>query len=99
MPLLPLIMTKLAIAALLGIAANLAPTPPTEQPELAPAQIDTVHLVAWRTTIERNSRDRIYHRIYGYVLSEGNDLGFDLVRRDGSERPAYQWLRSWTRHR
>lgn len=66
---------------------------------LTAAQIDAVHKDSWRGSIERNSRDRVYERIYGHVLSEGRDLGFDLVRRDGSERPAYQWLKSWTRQR
>lgn len=64
---------------------------------LTPAQIDTAQLIAWRTSIESNDRNRVYDRIYGYVLTEGKDLGFDLVRRDGSQRPTYRWLKSWMR--
>jgi hypothetical protein len=64
---------------------------------LTRAQIDTAHLEAWRTSIEGNERERLYDRIYGYVLAEGKDLGFDLVRLDGSPRPAYRWLKSWMR--
>jgi hypothetical protein len=64
---------------------------------LTAAQIDTAQLQAWQTSIEGNSRARVYDRIYGYVLTEGKDLGFDLVRLDGSGRPAYQWLKLWMR--
>lgn len=69
---------------------------PAELP-LRPAQVDTVHLEAWKTTIEANKSAPVYDRIYGHVLAEGKDLGFALVRVDGSTRPAYQWLRSWIR--
>jgi hypothetical protein len=62
---------------------------------LTPAQIDSAQLEAWRTSVEGNARDHLYDRIYGYVLAEGKDLGFDLIRVDGSPRPAYLWLRSW----
>jgi hypothetical protein len=64
---------------------------------LSSAQIDAAQLEAWRTSIEGNEREHVYDRIYGYVLAEGRDLGFDLVRLDGSPRPAYQWLKSWMR--
>jgi hypothetical protein len=69
---------------------------PAGQP-LMPAQVDTVHLEAWKTSIEANFSAPMYDRIYGHVLAEGKDLGFALVRVDGSTRPAYQWLRSWMR--
>jgi hypothetical protein len=65
--------------------------------ELTPAQVDSVHLTAWRTSIEENRRARIYDRIYGYVLQEGKDLGFGLIRPDDSPRPAYLWLKTWSR--
>lgn len=63
---------------------------------LQPAQIDSAQLEAWRTCVEGNEREHVYDRIYGYVLAEGKDLGFDLIRVDGSPRPAYQWLKSWS---
>jgi hypothetical protein len=66
---------------------------------LVARQVDSVQLDGWRTSIERNTRERIYQRSYGYVLSEGKDLGFDLIRADGSLRPVYLWLKSWTRAR
>jgi hypothetical protein len=66
---------------------------------LSRGQIDSVQLEAWRTSIEGNERWRTYDRIYGYVLADGKDLGFNLIRLDGSPRPAYQWLKLWCRHR
>ena len=69
--------------------------PPT--PGLLPAQVDRAHLEAWRSCIEANDRRPVYDRIYGHVLTEGNDLGFGLIRADGSARPAYRWLKSWMR--
>jgi hypothetical protein len=63
---------------------------------LTPAQVDSAQLEAWRTSIEGNAREHRYDRIYGYVLAEGRDLGFDLIRVDGSPRPAYRWLKSWS---
>jgi hypothetical protein len=64
---------------------------------LGPAQVDSVQLEAWKTSIEANANQAVYARTYGYVLAEGKDLGFDLIRVDGSARPTYQWLRSWMR--
>ncbi len=69
------------------------------EPGLLPAQVDRAHLEAWKSCIEANDRRPVYGRIYGHVLMEGNDLGFGLVRVDGSARPAYRWLRSWMRAR
>jgi hypothetical protein len=66
---------------------------------LVAGQVDSVQLVAWQTSVEWNTRERVYQRSYGYVLSEGKDLGFGLVRADGSLRPVYRWLKSWTRTR
>jgi hypothetical protein len=66
---------------------------------LTPTQADSIHLGAWRAVLEANLRDRLYDRIYGYVLAEWTDLGFGLVRPDGSTRPAYGWLRMWARRR
>jgi hypothetical protein len=77
-----------------GLEARVIPA----ETSVTPAQVDSIHLEAWRTSIEGNARERFYDRIYGYVLSEGQDLGFDLVRSDGSPRPAYRWLKSWSRH-
>jgi hypothetical protein len=63
---------------------------------LSRSQVDSIQLDAWRTSVAGNAHEHIFERIYGYVLSEGHDDGYDLVRMDGSERPAYTWLRSWT---
>jgi hypothetical protein len=63
----------------------------------APADIDRYHLDGWRSSVEGNARERIYDRIYGHVLQQGGDLSYDLVRSDGTARPAYSWLRSWLR--
>lgn len=67
--------------------------------ELSPEQVDAAHREAWRTTIETNAREKIYERIYGYVLGDGKSLGFALVRPDGSPRPAYLWLKGWIEQR
>ena len=66
-------------------------------PPLRPAQVDGAQLVAWKSCIEANNSARLYDRIYGHVLAEGKDLGFSLIRVDGSTRPAYRWLRGWMR--
>jgi hypothetical protein len=66
---------------------------------LTDAQTDSEQLRAWQSVVEANSRERLYDRMYGYVLAEGQDLGFGLIRQDGSVRPAYLWLRSWLHHR
>jgi hypothetical protein len=63
------------------------------------AQTDSIHLAAWQATLKANVQNRLYDRIYGYVLAEGTDLGFGLVRPDGSPRPTYIWLKSWLHHR
>jgi len=68
-------------------------------PPLRPAQVDGAQLVAWKSCIEANNSARLYDRIYGHVLAEGKDLGFSLIRVDGSTRPAYRWLRGWMRGR
>jgi hypothetical protein len=62
-----------------------------------PADIDRYHLDAWRESILANDRERIYARVYGHVLRQAGDLSHDLVRTDGSPRPAYTWLRGWLR--
>jgi hypothetical protein len=67
--------------------------------DLTPARVDRAHLEAWKSAVEANHRAPLYKRIYGHVLAEGRDLGFSLVRVDGSARPAYQWLQSWLRNR
>jgi hypothetical protein len=61
------------------------------------ADVDRYHLEAWQSSVQGNSRDAIYDRIYGHVLKQDGDLSYDLVRSDGSPRPAYLWLRSWLR--
>jgi hypothetical protein len=66
---------------------------------LTATQTDSIQLGAWRGVLEANARDGIYDRVYGYVLAEGSDLGFGLVRLDGSPRPTYQWLKNWTQQR
>jgi hypothetical protein len=66
--------------------------------QLTPAQTDSVQLAAWSSVVQANARNRYYDRIYGYVLAEGTDLGFGLVRLDGSARPVYRWLKTWARH-
>lgn len=57
--------------------------------------IDRYHLEAWRDPVLWNNRTRAFARMYGHVLTEGGDLSYDLVRRDGSLRPAATWLRSY----
>ncbi|MFL5404186.1 MAG: hypothetical protein ACJ8BF_15390 [Gemmatimonadales bacterium] len=64
---------------------------------LTTAQVDGAELEAWKSCIEANQKEPVYDRIYGHVLTDGKDLGFSLVRVDGSPRPAYQWLRAWMR--
>jgi hypothetical protein len=49
--------------------------------------------------IEEKRTRASYARIYGHVLTESRDLGFDLVRPDGLPRPAYQWLKAWAHGR
>jgi hypothetical protein len=63
------------------------------------ADIDRYHLDAWRSSVETNFREKIYGRIYGHVLQQGGDLSYDLLRSDGSPRPAFAWLQSWLRRR
>lgn len=59
--------------------------------------VDGYHLDAWSESIQLNADRHIYQRAYGHVLKQGGDLSFDLVRTDGSPRPAYRWLRDWMR--
>jgi hypothetical protein len=66
---------------------------------LTTTQTDSIQLIAWRSVLEANAHERLYDRVYGYVLAEGQDLGFGLVRSDGSPRPAYSWLKRWTQQR
>jgi len=63
------------------------------------SEIDRHHRGAWKESIELNAQEGIYARSYGHVLKQGGDLSFDLVRRDGSSRPAYTWLRGYLRGR
>lgn len=80
---------------------------------------DRLQLEAWRDLILWNERERVFTRVYGYAIRQGNELGrerlqrearlprgrteadygFGLLRRDGSERPAYRWLREHLRRR
>lgn len=59
--------------------------------------VDGYHLEAWRDPVLWNDRNRVFQRMYGHVLVEGGDLSYDLVRRDGSLRPAAVWLRGYLR--
>jgi hypothetical protein len=59
------------------------------------ADIDDYHLGAWRDAATTNEQRAIYERIYGHVLMQDGDVSYDLVRRDGSRRPAFVWLRGW----
>lgn len=61
------------------------------------SDVDAHHLDAWRDSILLNAEENIYERVYGHVLRQDGDLSFDLVRSDGSPRPAYSWLRSYLR--
>ena len=63
------------------------------------ADIDRYHLEAWRDSFTFNDRAHLYGRVYGHALQQEGDEGVDLIRRDGSPRPAYTWLREWTRQR
>lgn len=60
-----------------------------------PADIDGYHLDAWRESVRVNDQEGIYQRVYGHVLEQGGDLSFDLIRTDGSPRPAYRWLKEY----
>lgn len=60
-----------------------------------PVDVDGYHLDAWKDCVEGNGRESIYDRVYGHVLFQDGDLSYDLVRKDGSPRPAYLWLKSW----
>ena len=61
------------------------------------SDVDRYHLESWQEPIELNARQRVYDRVYGHVLFQDGDQSFDLVRRDGSPRPAYTWLKGWLR--
>lgn len=57
------------------------------------ADFERYHLEAWRDTAEWNAAAGEAERLYGYVLRGHGD--FDLVRPDGSLRPAAEWLRRY----
>lgn len=57
------------------------------------ADVDRYHRDAWRESVLWNDTSRQAERMYGYVLSGHGD--FDLVRPDGSLRPAAEWLRAY----
>ena len=57
--------------------------------------IDGYHLESWRDPVVLNETERIYDRVYGHVLVQDGDLSYDLVRTDGTPRPAYRWLREY----
>jgi hypothetical protein len=58
-----------------------------------PSDIDRYHLDAWRESVEWNASSGEADRMYGYVLKGHSD--FDLVRPDGTFRPAAEWLRRY----
>lgn len=59
--------------------------------------VDAFHLEAMEKTVEWNDAARVYDRMYWHVLRQNGDTGYDLVRADGSLRPAAQWLRARNR--
>lgn len=59
--------------------------------------IDRYHLEAWRDPVLWNERTGRFERMYGHVLTENGDRSYDLVRRNGSLRPAAVWLRDHLR--
>lgn len=65
---------------------------PRDWPRTA-RQVDEWHLENWRDPILLNERGHLYERVYGHVLRQDGDRSFDLVRRNGSWRPAAEWLR------
>ena len=52
-----------------------------------------------RAQVARSMNDsaRMYDRMYWHVLRQNGDVGYDLIRTDGSLRPAAQWLRARNR--
>ncbi|MBW3628486.1 MAG: glycoside hydrolase family protein [Gemmatimonadetes bacterium] len=60
-------------------------------------EVDRLHLEAMEQTVEWNDGAGVYARMYWHVLRQNGDKGYDLIRGDGSLRPAAQWLRA--RHR
>jgi hypothetical protein len=59
------------------------------------ADVDQWHLASWRDPIVGNEDLHLYARMYGHVLTQGGDRSYDLIRRDGSLRPAAVWLRGY----
>lgn len=63
----------------------------------SPNAIDRYHLEAWRDPVSWNARTGTFDRMYGHVLQQDGDRSFDLIRRNGSLRPAAEWLRDYLR--
>lgn len=57
--------------------------------------IDRYHLEAWRDPVEWNRRIGLFDRMYGHVLRQDGDRSYDLIRRNGTLRPAAEWLREY----
>lgn len=56
--------------------------------------VDKWQLEAWRDPVLWNDEARVYARMYGYTLQDDTgDLGYSLVRDNGSWRPAAEWIR------
>jgi hypothetical protein len=60
-------------------------------------EVDGLHLQAMEQTVEWNDSAGVFDRMYWHVLRQNGDKGYDLVRGDGSLRPAAQWLRARNR--
>lgn len=60
-------------------------------------EVDNWHLENWRDPVVGNEKHRVFARVYGHVLTQDGDLSYDLIRRDGSLRPAARWLRDYLR--
>lgn len=60
-------------------------------------EVDRLHLEAMEQTVEWNDAAGAYDRMYWHVLRQNGDTGYDLIRGDGSLRPAAQWLRARNR--
>ncbi len=57
--------------------------------------IDGFHLESWRDPIRWNAQTGIFERMYGHVLRQDGDRSFDLIRANGTLRPAATWLREY----
>lgn len=59
--------------------------------EISRAEIDDFQAAAWRIALSEDPNRSGYARIYGFQLG-WDDGGFGILNRDGSPRPAYDWL-------